>query len=628
MSTLADPISESSWQGYVSSTQDALLLFEAAKRGHIPKIRRRLRDNERKRLIKSGQIFLFEERESGIKRWTDGLLWSPSRILQNFLVYRQIDRKPASNASPKSATPPEYTKFPSIQEQEAMGLAGGAPFMVPNPLYQQQQQQPRHFDHQLAGPSGTKGSTAMGEDALLTASASSSMTTRDRSGSLDSNLDLMLPESQRRPGSRRGAPSMSRRNSDLHRSLVGSLTNSYPFVEKGLCKKTISIEVEGAHHHLISYYSLDDVYAGKLRTPASMPEFLSLSISPIFLAKSNFRVPPHIETGPDGIPRYRGEVDEVPTAGSNLPAGLGLDEASMPKGSSRRPSRTRAASAASATTASRHRTVSEAPPMPHEIGGSSMLPLTVSTAATYNMHSNPYGRYEPYPSGLPQGFSHSPAVFQDLQSLPFYPTPSDTALLEPNPHQVPTEFGKESRPVSAMSAASIPSQSNYEQASTFLPSSGSMPHSNLLYMQHSAQPGSAPRKPGLPQLEHWAGARHDAPTAALQGYENPDATLYAENMGGISASDVSSSMGPYARFAAPAMEMHASDPTNAYSQHHDSLYDPSMMMSLPTSMRISADTRPQYVLEKEAAQEPRSNSSSNTISFPLEKVVLRNPYHP
>jgi Gti1/Pac2 family len=29
----------------------------------------------------------------GIKRWTDGLLWSPSRILGNFLVYREIDKR-------------------------------------------------------------------------------------------------------------------------------------------------------------------------------------------------------------------------------------------------------------------------------------------------------------------------------------------------------------------------------------------------------------------------------------------------------------------------------------------------------------------------------------------------------
>lgn len=68
-----------------SSTHDALLIFECVRRGVMPKVKRRLREDER-RLIRSGQVFVFDEKESGIKRWTDGLLWSPSRILWNFLV--------------------------------------------------------------------------------------------------------------------------------------------------------------------------------------------------------------------------------------------------------------------------------------------------------------------------------------------------------------------------------------------------------------------------------------------------------------------------------------------------------------------------------------------------------------
>lgn len=33
----------------------------------------------------------------GIKRWTDGRVWSPSRILGNFLIYRELDK---NNSSP------------------------------------------------------------------------------------------------------------------------------------------------------------------------------------------------------------------------------------------------------------------------------------------------------------------------------------------------------------------------------------------------------------------------------------------------------------------------------------------------------------------------------------------------
>jgi Gti1/Pac2 family transcription factor len=73
------------WTGWIETTGDALLILEAARRGMIPRVTRRLVDSER-RMITSGSVFVFDEDESGIKRWTDGFFWSPSRILGNFLV--------------------------------------------------------------------------------------------------------------------------------------------------------------------------------------------------------------------------------------------------------------------------------------------------------------------------------------------------------------------------------------------------------------------------------------------------------------------------------------------------------------------------------------------------------------
>jgi hypothetical protein len=56
----------------------------------IPRVTRRLIERERG-MVQSGAVFVFDEHESGIKRWTDGLVWSPSRILGNFLVsYERI----------------------------------------------------------------------------------------------------------------------------------------------------------------------------------------------------------------------------------------------------------------------------------------------------------------------------------------------------------------------------------------------------------------------------------------------------------------------------------------------------------------------------------------------------------
>ncbi|KAJ7610379.1 Gti1/Pac2 family-domain-containing protein [Roridomyces roridus] len=84
---------EPPWSGWIATTGDALLILEAARRGLIPRVTRRLAEVERKSLIASGAVFVFDEEESGIKRWTDGCFWSPSRILGNFLLYRETEKK-------------------------------------------------------------------------------------------------------------------------------------------------------------------------------------------------------------------------------------------------------------------------------------------------------------------------------------------------------------------------------------------------------------------------------------------------------------------------------------------------------------------------------------------------------
>ncbi|KAK7037768.1 hypothetical protein VNI00_010729 [Paramarasmius palmivorus] len=87
------------FHGYVETTVNALRLIHAARQGVIPRITRRLNDTERRSMIKSGAVFIFSVEESGIKRWTDGLLWSPSRIVGNFLVYREINERASSRGS-------------------------------------------------------------------------------------------------------------------------------------------------------------------------------------------------------------------------------------------------------------------------------------------------------------------------------------------------------------------------------------------------------------------------------------------------------------------------------------------------------------------------------------------------
>ncbi|KAF9106103.1 hypothetical protein BGX27_009319 [Mortierella sp. AM989] len=102
------------FHGYAETTHDTLIIFEACRRGLLPRICRRLQERER-RIVKSGSVFVFDERESGIKRWTDGLVWSPSRILGNFLIYREIDKR---NCGKKDTSPTDCSSRPNSSDVE------------------------------------------------------------------------------------------------------------------------------------------------------------------------------------------------------------------------------------------------------------------------------------------------------------------------------------------------------------------------------------------------------------------------------------------------------------------------------------------------------------------------------
>ncbi|KAI0365295.1 hypothetical protein BV20DRAFT_1004377 [Pilatotrama ljubarskyi] len=233
---------EPPWSGWIETTGDALLILEAARRGLIPRVTRRLVDSERK-MITSGSVFVFDEDESGIKRWTDGFFWSPSRILGNFLLYRETEKRGA-------------------------------------------------------GHSRARAEAAANEEA---------------ESAKQEGQSLSRPKSE---SSRLGI------DRQRERILVGSLTNSYKFKPGGMMKKTFSLTIGGVAQHLISYYKIEDVEQGRLRSPSSLPELASLTISPEYLDKTHFRNPPKVEIGVDGIPRYRGEADDVDLSPRLLPVPL------------------------------------------------------------------------------------------------------------------------------------------------------------------------------------------------------------------------------------------------------------------------------------------------------------------
>ncbi|PBK62005.1 hypothetical protein ARMSODRAFT_896008 [Armillaria solidipes] len=85
--------------GYVKMAVNVLHLIHTARQRVIPHITRHLNDLEQWDIIKSGSVFVFSVEESGIKQWTDGLLWPPSRIVGNFLPRSLTHRTSPSQSS-------------------------------------------------------------------------------------------------------------------------------------------------------------------------------------------------------------------------------------------------------------------------------------------------------------------------------------------------------------------------------------------------------------------------------------------------------------------------------------------------------------------------------------------------
>ncbi|KAH6661258.1 Gti1/Pac2 family-domain-containing protein [Truncatella angustata] len=240
---------EPTWQGYCGSTMDALYLIEWCLRGNGKHVPRRPHDRERADLIASGNIFIYEEHASGIKRWTDGVPWSPSRILGNFLIYRELD-KPFEPGQKKKAKPKKengVTKATSNQRSNSIGHAG-----------------------------------VMAMGSATTSSAPGSFSSQNGSSQGDAET----------------------------RALVGSLVDSYQFKQDGLIKKTISLSYNNITHHIVSYYTIEDVKSNILHRPSET--FLrSYPPRPELIQSSNFRAPVDdndIFVMPDD-PRYGGYGD-------------------------------------------------------------------------------------------------------------------------------------------------------------------------------------------------------------------------------------------------------------------------------------------------------------------------------
>ncbi|KAI8815793.1 Gti1/Pac2 family-domain-containing protein [Fimicolochytrium jonesii] len=106
--------------GHLATEQDAYTLLDACERGCLRRMRRRPeslvrsrsmsltldKTSEEENVIRSGTVIVFEETEAAIKRWRDGLKWTPSRILGPFLIYREVKSQGTTDASESGAQSP------------------------------------------------------------------------------------------------------------------------------------------------------------------------------------------------------------------------------------------------------------------------------------------------------------------------------------------------------------------------------------------------------------------------------------------------------------------------------------------------------------------------------------------
>ncbi|KAF7983611.1 hypothetical protein HWV62_20526 [Athelia sp. TMB] len=375
---------EPPWSGWIETTGDALLILEAARRGLIPRVTRRLVDSERK-MITSGSVFVFDEDESGIKRWTDGFFWSPSRILGNFLLYRETDKRGAGHRGARS----DMHHPTATDEYNADGT--------------------RVDGQTLSRPKGE--SSEMGIDRHRERTLMGSLT----------NSYKFKPEGLMKKV--------------CYVALVAFWHSMNLFVQ------TFSLTIGGVAQHLISYYKIEDVENGRLRCPSSLPELACLDISPEYLDKEHFRNPPKVEFGPDGLPRYRGEADieenSPELSGAALSSGIptlkSVHDASGTKRSKRFDPYGTSGSSSKRTRKSKSAQKATTPPpadVPLASASSQGVPQTGPPpvyAADPNVHAMGHSHYAPYPVPYYQIPPYPPHMYPQS-----YPAPT-ASVSPPNP---------------------------------------------------------------------------------------------------------------------------------------------------------------------------------------------------
>ncbi|OIR58238.1 MAG: Gti1/Pac2 family protein [Amphiamblys sp. WSBS2006] len=233
--------------GKIETKVDVLKLLELANQNKELFVKRRLHDNER-RQIRSGSIFVYDEAVSGIKRWTDGMIWSPSRTVEDFLIYRELVCR-------TEYTEDEYPNKTILSvdsmKQNAVGSEIDMTAVMKNKLggfygkrsYSKENRAGRCYDMRLAG-SAQGGDLYVEEDVFPGVFGVRSL------------LDLAnVKQGEEDAGNEGGV-------------LKGKMTKRYYFKPNGFIKKTISCLCDEKKVHIVCYYSSSDFcsLSGKIIT--------------------------------------------------------------------------------------------------------------------------------------------------------------------------------------------------------------------------------------------------------------------------------------------------------------------------------------------------------------------------
>ncbi|KAJ1918631.1 Gluconate transport-inducing protein [Mycoemilia scoparia] len=261
------------YYGLVETSFDVLILFEACRLGLIKQVQRRLSDSERM-AIRSGSVFVWDEEQSGMKRWTDGRSWSPSRVQGCFLTYYEWEgRRRATVRQPTTPNSPTTTT----------AAAAGATGRMFSPAATPNDDHCRY--HQPTTPGGI-----IYPDHTTTSSSSSSSS----SSSFGTAYIPRYGQAQRQ-----GATQVQQGCAK----------------ENGILKKALSVTTtDGRKLHLIAYYHKEDLNA----TNSSATRFLTPSSDP---ALKHIVIPPNMypEVSPENQ-SCGNAADSAAAAGSSSPS--------------------------------------------------------------------------------------------------------------------------------------------------------------------------------------------------------------------------------------------------------------------------------------------------------------------